>query len=292
MNSQLLISQLINGVGTGLIYFLVAVGFSVVFGLMNFVNFAHGAFFVTGAYFVYDLLGRGLNFWVALLLATLLVAALGLLVEQMALKRLYRVEHSYQIVATFAVALLFQELLTQTWGPNPISAQSPDGLTQTISILGYPYPAYRLFVVLLALVVAAAIFVLIERTRLGAMLRAGSENLQMASVLGLNVGRMFSLTFASAAGLAGLAGALSLPMRGVTPASGNEMLALAVAVVVVGKIGSYRGAFVAALVIGVVQSITVTVAPALGSAVVYALMVVALLARVESVSARLRVKTA
>lgn len=286
MNAQFLLSQFINGVGNGLIYFLIAIGFTLVFGLMNFVNFAHGAFFLIGAYLAFDLLERGSSFWVALLVAPVIAAVLAALVERLLLRRMYRMSHTYQIVATFALAIGVQELVTLIWSPNQFTLSPPDGLTETVDLGGFAYPSYRIFVVALTVVLALALWLLLDRTRFGAMLRAGSEDTDMVASLGVNIFRLFSVTFAGAAALAALAGVLSGPMRSISPTAGSEILALAVVVVVVGGIGSYLGALAAALVIAEVEAMAVVFAPSTGDVVIYVLMAVVLLLRSNVIARR------
>lgn len=287
MDSQLLLSQFINGLGNGLIYFLIAVGFTVVFGLMNFVNFAHGAFFLLGSYIAYELMRRGVSFWWVLLVGPVVVGGVAAVIERLLLRRLYRMSHTYQIVATFALAIGVQELVTLYWGANQFTLNAPDALRHTVDIGATVYPAYRVFVVLLTLALALGLWLLLERTRFGAMLRAGSEDTEMVSSLGINIFRLFSVTFAAAAALAALAGVLSGPMRSLGPTSGSEVLALAVVVVVVGGIGSYVGAFFAALVIAEVQSLAIIIAPAAGDVIIYVLMAAVLLAKSDVVLGRL-----
>lgn len=286
MDAQFLLSQFINGVGNGLIYFLIAIGFTLVFGLMNFVNFAHGAFFLIGSYLAFDLLGRGSSFWVALLVAPVIAAVLAALVERLLLRRMYTMSHTYQIVATFALAIGVQEIVTLIWSPNQFTLSPPDGLTETVDLGGFSYPSYRIFVVALTVVLALALWLLLERTRFGAMLRAGSEDTDMVASLGVNIFRLFSITFAGAAALAALAGVLSGPMRSISPTAGSEILALAVIVVVVGGIGSYVGALVAALVIAEVEAMAIVFAPSTGDVVIYVLMAIVLLLRSDTIMRR------
>lgn len=286
MSSELLLSQLVNGLGNGLIYFVIAVGFTLVFGLMNFVNFAHGAFVVLGAYFAFELLEREVSFWVALVIAPLAVGAVAVIVERLLLRRLYRMAHTYQIVATIGLAIGVQELCTLIWGPNQFTLPAPESLSTTIEIGATTYPLYRVFVVILTATLALGLWLLLERTRFGAMLRAGSEDADMVSCLGVNIYRLFALTFAGAAFLAALAGVLSGPMRGLSPTSGDSFLGLAVVVIVVGGIGSYVGALVAALTVAEVQSLAIVFAPAFGEVVIYALMAVVLLIKSDFIVGR------
>lgn len=286
MSAELLLSQFINGIGNGLIYFTVAVGFTLVFGLMNFVNFAHGAFVVLGAYLAFEIIGREVSFWVALVVSPLVVGLLAVIIERLLLRRLYRMAHTYQIVATIGLAIGIQEIATLVWGPNQFTLRTPDLLMATVNVGPITYPLYRIFVVALTTLLALALWLLLERTRFGAMLRAGSEDADMVSCLGINVYRLFSLTFAGAAVLAALAGVLSGPMRGLNPTSGDAFLGLAVVVIVVGGVGSYVGALVAALVVAEVQSLAIVFAPAFGEVVVYALMAGVLLAKSDVIVGR------
>lgn len=287
MDSTLLLSQVLNGLGNGLIYFLTAVGFTLVFGLMNFVNFAHGAFFVLGAYAAFELTGRGWSLWVVLLVAPFIVAAIAAIAERVLLRRMYRLAHTYQIVATLALAITVQEIVTLVWGANSFTLNAPESLSGTVDVGPVTYPWYRIFVVVLAAALTVLLWVLLERTTFGAKLRAGSERPDMIVCLGVNVFRLFSVTFALAAGLAALAGVLATPMRGMAPVTGNEVLGLAVVVVVIGGIGSFGGTLVAALAVAEVQSIAVIYAPAAGNVIVYVLMALVLLARSDVVMRRL-----
>jgi len=286
MDGHLLASQALNGLGNGLIYFLIAVGLTLVFGLMNFVNFAHGSFFLLGAYVANDITSRGGSFWLALLLAPLIVAALAAVLERGLLRYLYTTAHTYQIVATFALAIFIQEAVTLRWGTDEFTMNSPTGLEGAVSILGIPYPSYRILVVGISVVLAIALWLMLERTRFGSILRAGSEDSNMVSSLGINVYGVFALTFSLAAALAAMAGVLSAPMRGITPGVGNEILGLAFVIVVVGQLGSYLGALIAAIAVALVQSLVVIYAPASGNVVIYVLMAAVLLARSDAIQGR------
>lgn len=281
MDAQLLLTQVFNGVGVGLIYFLIAVGLTLIFGVQHFVNFAHGGFFLLGAYLAYTMTNQGLGFWLALLVAPPAVALLGFGVERLFLRRLYKVAHMYQIVGTFALLLIIREVVIIVWGPFTQTLTAPEALRGVVNLAGVIYPMYRIFVVCAAGVLAVALWLLLERTRFGALLRAGAESTEMSSALGINVERVFWVTFALGAGLAALGGVLAGPMRGITPTTGAEILGLAFVVVVVGGMGSFHGAFVAALLIGVVQSVTIAVWPVGGYVIVYLLMAAVLLVRTE-----------
>lgn len=279
MSPDLFLNQLINGVGTGLIYFLLAVGLTLIFGVRDFVNFSHGAFFVLGALLSGTLLGLGLNFWVALIVAPLVIGGLGLLLEPVLIRRFYAVPPAFQIVGTIGLTLVIQELATMIWGPASRTTRTPEVLGQLIEMGSVRYPAYRLFIMAVAVVVGIGLWWLIERTQFGASLRAGAEDRDMAACLGINTGRLFALTFGIGVGLAALGGVLAAPTRGLNPASGAEILGIAFVIIVVGGMGSFAGAFVGALVIGVAQSLTIIAAPAYGNVVIYVLMILVLLVK-------------
>ena len=253
--------QLVNGIGLGMLYFLLAVGLSIIFGLLHFVNFAHGAFYLLGAYLVYDMTERGLNFWAALLVAPIIVGALAALTESVLLRRIYHLPHTFHILVTVGLALMVQELVIILWGPVGGNVSTPDALSGVLILGDFIYPQYRLFVIGLTLVLAIGLWWLLEGTRLGAVVRAGSESTDMVSLLGIDILRVNTAVFALGAGLAGLAGALAAPIRGVEPFMGVEALGIAFVVVVIGGMGSYTGALIAGLLVGIVQSIMTTLWP-------------------------------
>lgn len=270
--------QLMNGIGLGMLYFLLAVGLSVIFGLLHFVNFAHGAFYLLGAYLCYALIQNGIDFWGALALAPLIVAAFAAAVEAGLLRRIYRLDHMYHIVATIGLALMIQEFVIIVWGPIGSSVAPPEALTGAV-MLGhlFIYPTYRFFVIGFTAVLAIVLWWLLEGTRLGAVVRAGSESTDMVSLLGYDIKRINTAVFALGAGLAALAGALAAPIRGTDPFMGVEALAIAFVVVVIGGMGSYTGALVAGLIVGIVQSMMATLWPQGASLAVYIAMVVVVL---------------
>jgi branched-chain amino acid transport system permease protein len=279
MSSDLLLAQLINGVGTGLIYFLLAVGLTLIFGVRDFVNFAHGAFFVLGALLSWTLLEHGMSFWIALVVAPLVIGLAGFVMEPLLIRRFYNVDPAFQIVGTIGLTLVIQEVATMIWGPANRSTQPPKSLQGLVDLGVVSYPTYRLFIMGVAVVVGIALWWLIERSRFGASLRAGAEDRDMASCLGVNTGMLFAITFAIGVGLAALGGVLAAPTRGLNTGSSSEVLGIAFVIIVVGGMGSFLGAFVGALVIGVAQSLTITFAPAYGSVVIYIAMIVVLLVK-------------
>ena len=257
MNIYLL--QIINGIGIGMLYFLLAVGLSIVFGLLRFVNFSHGAFFLLGAYFCFELGQMGVNFWWTLLIAPLLVGLFAWLVEKFVLRHIYALPHHFHILFTVGLALVIQEAVISYWGPLGNNISPPDLLQGVVMIGNFVYPKYRLFVIAFTAVIALLLWWVLEGTRLGSIVRAGSESTEMVSLLGLNIDRIFSLVFALGAVTAGLAGALAGPIRGVEPFMGIEALGIAFVVVVIGGLGSFFGALAGGILVGVVQSLMSTI---------------------------------
>ncbi|MCW5300313.1 MULTISPECIES: branched-chain amino acid ABC transporter permease [Herbaspirillum] len=257
MNIYLL--QIANGIGIGMLYFLLAVGLSIVFGLLRFVNFSHGAFFLLGAYFCFQLGEMGVNFWWSLLIAPVVVGLFAFLVERFVLRHIYALPHHFHILFTVGLALVLQEAVISYWGPLGNNISPPDILQGVVMAGGFVYPKYRLFVIAFTAVMALLLWWILEGTRLGSIVRAGSESTEMVSLLGLNIDRIFSLVFALGAFTAGLAGALAAPIRGVEPFMGVEALGIAFVVVVIGGLGSFSGALVGGILVGIVQSVMSTV---------------------------------
>ncbi|OWT73477.1 MULTISPECIES: branched-chain amino acid ABC transporter permease [unclassified Achromobacter] len=277
MNVYLL--QVVNGIGVGMLYFLLAVGLSIIFGLLRFVNFAHGAFYLLGAYFCYQAVAWGLNFWLALIVVPLVVAVLAWLAERTLLRRVYDRPHEFHILITVGVALVLQEVVILIWGPLGDNVATPAALQGVVMWGGFIYPKYRLFVIAFTAVFALLLWWLLEGTRLGSAVRAGSESAEMVSLLGINVFRVFGLVFALGAGTAALAGALAAPIRGVDPFMGLEALGVAFVIVVVGGMGSFAGALVGGLLIGIVQSVMSTLWPEGARLMIYVAMAAVLLLR-------------
>jgi branched-chain amino acid transport system permease protein len=279
MSAQLLLFQVLNGVGIGMIYFLLSVGLTLIFGLMRFVNFAHGAFYLAAAYIAYAVVLWTGSFWWALLLGPALVAVLALAIERLLLRHTYALPHEAQILITFAVALIIQEAVILLFTPLGHNVAVPAALSGVLFLGPYVYPAYRLAVVGVAALVAIVLWFAIERTKMGSILRAGSESAEMVGLLGINVDRVFMATFALGAALAGLAGVLVAPIRGVEPFMSAEALGIAFVVVVVGGLGTLSGALVGGILIGLVQSIMSTLWPEGAQLMIYAAMALVILVR-------------
>lgn len=277
MNVYLL--QIVNGIGVGMLYFLLAVGLSIVFGLLRFVNFAHGAFYLLGAYFCYQALQWSANFWIALVVVPVVVGGFAWVVEKLVLRRVYAQQHEFHILATVGLALVLQECAILAWGPLGENVPVPDALNGVVIWGSFVYPKYRLFVIAFSAVLAVLLWWLLDGTRLGSAVRAGSESAEMVSLLGINVSRVFSLVFALGAATAALAGVLAAPIRGVDPFMGVEALGVAFVVVVVGGMGNFLGALVGALLVGIVQSVMSTLWPEGARLMIYVAMAAVLLLR-------------
>jgi branched-chain amino acid transport system permease protein len=276
---MLYLFQILNGLGLGMIYFLISAGLTIIFGLLNFVNFAHGAFFMLGGYFCYSLVEATGNFWLALILGPPVVAVLAWLTEKVLIHRIYHLPHTFHILVTVGMALILQELSIMTWGPVGRTVSVPAGL-QGVFILGsFAYPVYRLFLIAFTAVIGFALWYMLERTRFGGLVRAGSEDAEMVSLLGTDIHRLFGITFALGVGLAGLAGILAAPIRGVHPFMGPEVLGIAFVVVVIGGMGSFVGALMGGLLVGLVQSLMSTIWPEGASLMIYGAMAAVILLR-------------
>lgn len=284
MNLYLL--QIINGIGIGMIYFLLAVGLSIVFGLLRFVNFAHGAFYLLGAYACYQLMQMGLNFWLTLIIGPIVVGFCAWLVERLLLRKVYNLPHEFHILFTLGLAWAIQELVILYWGPVGVNVPPPESLQGVFMWGSFVYPKYRVFLIAFSALLAVLIWLLLERTRLGAIVRAGSESAEMVTLLRINVYKVFGLTFALGAATAGLAGVLAAPLRGVEPFMGIEALAIAFVVVVVGGMGSFSGALLGGLLVGIVQSVMSTLWPQGASLMIYVAMALVLLLRPDGLLGR------
>jgi branched-chain amino acid transport system permease protein len=257
----LLITQALNGLQLGVLLFLLAAGLTLVFGIMNFVNLAHGSLYMMGAYFAAMLVGWTGSFLLGALVAIPATALLGFAVEQLALKGLYRRDHLDQVLATFGLILFFNELVRMIWGPSPVYMATPAWLSGTVNLLGFTYPAYRFAIIVVGLAVAVGLYWLINRTRVGMLIRAGATHAPIVAALGINIKALNSLVFALGAGLAGLAGLMSGPILSVQPGMGDPILILTLVVIIIGGIGSVRGALLGALLVGVVDTVGRTFLP-------------------------------
>ncbi len=263
MSPQLLFMQAMNGLQYGILLFLLAAGLTLVFGIMSFINLAHGALYMMGAYFAAAAYHHSGSFVLAILAGLGGTMLLGVLLDRFGFNRLYARAHLDQVLATFGVMLFCNEAVRMIWGAAPVFMSMPDALSETVLLWGTPYPLYRLLILLVGLLVALGLYLLIERTRIGMLIRAGASNRNIVAALGVNIGWLNTFIFALGAGLAGLAGAMVGPILSVQPGMGDSILIMTLVVIVIGGIGSIRGAFLGALVVGLVDTLGRTVIPAL-----------------------------
>jgi len=274
-----LAAQLFTGLVLGGILVLLAIGLSLIFGLMTVVNFAHGSFYMLGAYVGFFLLAYTKNFWVALVVAPLVVGTLGLVVERLLIRPLYGRSPNDPLLLTFGLSLVLVEAVKLVAGKVGLTLDPPAALAGAIDLGFMMFPAYRIFVVLVTAVVLVALWLFLEKTNVGLVVRAGSRDALMVRALGIDLGRVWLVVFGLGIAMAGLAGILAGPLRGVYAEMGFEIIIEAFVVVVVGGMGSLLGAVVAGLLIGEVVSLTTYFAPKLAEIVVFIVMAVVLLTR-------------
>ena len=252
----LLIEQLLNGLQLGITLFLMSAGLTLVFGIMQVINLAHGSFYMIGAYVGATVAARTGSFLLAMAGGVAAAALVGCLVEVLVLRRLYARQHLDQVLATFGLIMFFNELTRIVWGRQPLFMDLPRGLTKSIELLpGLPYPTYRLAVIGVGLLVALSLWLIFAKTKVGMQIRAGSSNREMIGALGVNINLLYTLVFGFGALLAGLAGVMAGPILAVEPGMGESILILTFVVIVIGGIGSVRGAVAGALLVGMVDTL-------------------------------------
>ncbi|HMB09601.1 branched-chain amino acid ABC transporter permease [Saliniramus sp.] len=256
MYTTLIAVQTLNGLQLGIILFLIAAGLTLVFGVMDFINLAHGVQYMIGAYFVFTFTALTGSFTLGLLLALPAALIVGLILEVLVFRHLYDRDHLEQVLATFGIILFLNQGVKVVWGASPLYVPVPELLQGSIEIFeGFFYPVYRLAIIGAGLGVAALLYFLVSYTRAGMLVRAGATNARMVSALGIDIRRLFMVVFGFGAMLAGFAGAMVAPILSVEPGMGDNLLILAFVVIVIGGIGSIRGAFIAALLIGLVDTL-------------------------------------
>lgn len=279
--------QLLNAVQYGFLLFLVASGLTLLFGIMGIINLAHGSFYMLGSYLAYWLTGVTGSLWFGILLGLPIALMVGYLVERFAISFLYKRDHLYQVLLTFALILIFNELQQILWGTDVHSVAIPSILAGSFQLTeNQSYPTYRLFISAACIVIACGMYWVIQKTRLGMIIRAGASNREMVQALGINVNRLFAFVFSLGVALAGLAGMLAAPVDSVYPGMGENILIVSFVVVVIGGTGSIKGAFVGAMLIGLVSTFGKVLLPEAASIMVYALMAVILLWRPQGLFGR------
>jgi branched-chain amino acid transport system permease protein len=277
---QAFLGQLMLGLVNGAFYAMLSLGLAVIFGLLDIVNFAHGAFYMVGAFAAWIMLDSwGVNYWFGLVLAPLVVGIMGVVIERLLLKRLYGLDPLYGLLLTFGLALILEGVFRRQYGVSGQSYDVPELLAGATNLGFMILPNYRAWVVVASVAVCLATWFLIERTRLGAYLRAGTENARLVQVFGVNVPLMVSLTFGFGAALAGLAGVLAAPIIQVTPLMGSNLIIVVFAVVVIGGMGSILGSVVTGLGLGVIEGFTRVFYPEASNIVVFVIMAIVLVLR-------------
>jgi branched-chain amino acid transport system permease protein len=289
MDWNLLITQLMNGLQLGLLLFLLASGLTLIFGIMDFINLSHGSFYMIGAYFCGTVVAKTGSFVTGVIVGLIGVFIVGALVEWLIARKLYRQDHLDHVLVTFGLILIFDTLVHLLWGASGMAIPLPEVLNGQLSVGSLVLPTYRLLIIVAGLMVAAILFILVTKTRLGMLIRAGASNRTMVEALGVNIDRLFLVVFALGAAMAGLAGMLIAPITEASIGMGNDIIIVAFVVVIVGGIGSVKGAFYAALIIGLIDTLSrsyldrlltlampsnyaETAAPALSAMLIYILM--------------------
>ncbi|PYO02246.1 MAG: branched-chain amino acid ABC transporter permease [Candidatus Rokuibacteriota bacterium] len=278
MNISLLAGAVLNGMVTGMLYALMGVGLSLILGLLNIPNFAHGVLYALGAYVMISG-AKAFGFLGGLLAAVAVVGVLGAGIEYLGVRRLYRVHPDYILLLSFGLSLILTESIILVWGPVGITFQPPALLAGAVDLGVTAYPKYRLAVMVVTAALVLGCYLFVTRTRYGAILRAGIEDKETAAALGINIRRVFTLTFAAGTALAGLGGALMSPVRGLLPTMGIDILPFAFVVVVLGGLGSLPGAILAGLLVGTVQSLMTAIWAPGADASVFVLMTLGIIAR-------------
>ena len=280
ISTQALFAQLLIGLGNGSFYALLSLGLAVIFGLLNIINFTHGAQYMMGAFVAYFLLNKfGISYWWSLAIAPVVVGATGVLIERTMLAHLYKLDHLYGLLLTFGLALIIQGLFRNEFGSAGLPYQIPAQLTGAQN-LGFMFmPNYRAWVVVASLVVCLSTWYVIERTKLGSYLRAATENPQLVQAFGINVPRMITLTYGFGVGLAGLAGVMAAPIYQVSPQMGADLIIVVFAVVVIGGMGSIMGSILTGFGLGLIEGLTKVFYPEASNTVIFIIMAIVLLVR-------------
>jgi len=278
ISTQALFGQLLIGLINGSFYAMLSLGLAVIFGLLNIINFTHGAQYMMGAFCAWFLLTKlGVGYWWALLITPIAVGAFGIVIERTMLSRLYKLDHLYGLLLTFGLALIIQGLFRNEFGSSGLPYQIPGELTGGIN-LGFMFlPKYRAWVIVASLLVCLATWFVIERTKLGAYLRAATENPSLVQAMGINVPRMVTLTYGFGVALAALAGVMAAPIYQVNPLMGADMIIVVFAVVVIGGMGSIMGSILTGFGLGVVEGLTKVFYPEASNTVIFVVMVIVLL---------------
>ncbi|GAA0692486.1 branched-chain amino acid ABC transporter permease [Marinobacterium maritimum] len=278
MTTSLFLVQLINGLQYGLLLFLIASGLTLVFGVMGILNLAHGSMYMVGAYLVWYFVEHTGSFGLSALISAVIALLIGILMERTLIRQLYRRNHLDQVLLTIGMIFVFNALQGLLWGNDPLGVAVPAALSSAIPVTDVlEYPVYRIFVALLCVGIAAVMYFMINKTRLGMLIRAGESNREMVECLGIDIRKLYTIVFAIGVMLAAVAGVAAAPMSSIVPGMGEHILITCFVVVVIGGMGSIKGAFIAALLVGLVDTFASVLVPQLSSMMIYILMAFILL---------------
>lgn len=277
-----LIFQGLIGLSYSMYLWLLAAGLTLVFGVLGVLNFAHGSLFMLGAYATFTFYGKmGLNFWLSILLSLISVGIVGAILERFFFRRIYMIDLPYQLILTFGFVLVFDDLVKMLWGGVAMIPPMPSSLEGNLSIFGRPYPIYNLFIIFAGLAVALLLWVILEKTWWGRMIRASASDREMAGAIGINIPVLFTTVFVFSAMLAALGGALGTPVRVVAPGIGTAMIIQAFVITVIGGLGNLKGAFVGAMIVGILTSFGILLFPIFELFIIFVVMSIVLLIKPE-----------
>lgn len=287
MSTELFFVQLINGVQYGLLLFLIASGLSLVFGVMGILNLAHGSMYMVGAYLVWYFVGVTGSFAVSAMISAVIALGLGILIERLLIQRLYNRNHLDQVLLTIGMIFVFNALQSIIWGNDPYGVAVPQALSGSVPFTdNSSYPVYRIFAALICISIAAALYFVVNKTRLGMLIRAGQSNREMVEALGVNIKTLYTIVFAIGVMLAAISGIIAAPMSSIVPGMGESVLITCFVVVVIGGMGSIKGAFVGALLVGIVSTFATVLMPTMSNMIIYILMILVLLVKPQGLFAK------
>ena len=287
MSTELFFVQLVNGVQYGLLLFLIASGLTLVFGVMGILNLAHGSMYMVGAYLVWYFVAVTGSFTVAAILSAVIALGLGILIERMLIQRLYNRNHLDQVLLTIGMIFVFNSLQSILWGNDPYGVAVPEALSGSVPFTdNSSYPIYRIFAAVICIAIAAALYFLVSKTRLGMLIRAGESNREMVEALGVNIKSLYTIVFAIGVMLAAISGIIAAPMSSIVPGMGESVLITCFVVVVIGGMGSIKGAFVGALLVGIISTFAAVLIPTMSNMIIYIFMILVLLVKPQGLFAK------
>lgn len=287
MSTELFFVQLVNGVQYGLLLFLIASGLTLVFGVMGILNLAHGSMYMVGAYLVWYFVSVTGSFTLGALLSAVIALGLGIVIERVLIQRLYNRNHLDQVLLTIGMIFVFNSLQSILWGNDPYGVAVPDALGGAVPFTdNSSYPVYRIFAALICVAIAAALYFVVSKTRLGMLIRAGESNREMVEALGVNIKSLYTIVFAIGVMLAAVSGIIAAPMRSIVPGMGESVLITCFVVVVIGGMGSIKGAFVGALLVGIISTFAAVLVPTMSNMIIYIFMILVLLAKPQGLFAK------